>query len=144
MEYPNFHQLYLILTNQPSTLISKYVSKDFFIFMFLTHLQSHFSDLNKTLNILEPLLDPELTDEQSTTIAIDDTEVGDINLIHNSFFDVSSLVYSPPYSSIETKIFDYEHFEDLTITDYFMLLNEFAAILFGEHIFYEAIIKKQL
>lgn len=142
LNYPNLNQLLLLADNKKNVPLEKLFNKDYFFIMFIEHLYEHFSFMNRHFQILEPLLDPELDDEQFTTVALDDIELGEVSLLNNSFFDVSSLVYSSPTRLIQSTLLDFEQFDRLTLSDYLSIMNEFSAILIGEKIYYEKRIKK--
>lgn len=136
---PNLSQLTLLLNNNKDSYISKFIKIEDFIFTFLNHLQEYFQASNNKFKILEPLLDPEIELEQKTIVGINDTEIGEIHLLSNSLLSYSSLVYYSPSGLLEVHILDYEDYYELKISEYIILLNEFAYMIEGEKNLYEKI-----
>lgn len=137
MNNPNLSQLLFLLNNQKNPNVSKVIPKEDFAFSFIDHLTEHFSKNRMEFRILIPFIDPELEKEQETVLAIDGIEVGELHLLFNSFFDDSSLVYYSPSGLMELFLMEFENYEDFSLSDYILLLNEFAALLIGEKLLYQ-------
>lgn len=142
MNHTNFHQVLLLLDNQPHRLIHELFTKEEFFITFLYHLHENFSLMNVSFGVLEPLLEFELDQEQQTAISIDQIEVGVISLLKNSFFDVFSLVYSSTTKKIQFSILEFDRFEELTIFDYHTLVTEVSSVLIGEKLFYKTFVQR--
>jgi hypothetical protein len=134
---PNLSQLIFLLNNDKNAYLAKYVSKEDFLFVFIEHLIEFFKKNKSEFNILEPLLDPILEKEQQTILSVDGIEVGELHLLFNSFFDESSLVYYSPSGLLELNLFEFEDYIEFEISDYILLINEFAALLMGEKNLYQ-------
>lgn len=135
----NLSQMLFLLNNQKDSRINTYIEENDFIFVFIDHLSELFSKSNQTFKILEPLLDPELDNEQQTVLSLDSVEVGELHLISNSFFDDASLVYYSPSGLLELYIIEFDNYPSLLLSEYILLLNEFASVLIGEKQLYEKI-----
>jgi hypothetical protein len=81
---------------------------------------------NREFSILEPLLDSYFIEDKSTTLSLDNVELGEFHITE------SSLIYYSPSGLIESLVFNYEDYPILTIGDYTLILFEFCAHLFGE------------
>jgi len=142
VDYPSFSQLSLILKNDTDFKLSKLVDKDYFIVAFVEHMKEHFKNMKKQFSILTPLLDPCFEEEQCTTIFLDEIELGELCLIHNSVTEISSLVYSSSSGLIEIVIFESSDYEETTVSDYLLMMHEFSSMIVGEHLLYKEIKKK--
>lgn len=138
MKNPNLSQLLFLLNNQKNPNVSKIIPKEDFAFVFIDHLTEHFSKNHMTFRILVPFIDPEMEKEQETVLSIDGIEVGELHLLFNSFFDDSSLVYYSPSGLLEIILVEFDSYEDFSVSDYILLLNEVGALLIGEKHLYQS------
>lgn len=134
---PNLSQLHMYVLHNQEAYLHSFIEEEEFIFSFLKHITEHFQQHHALFRILEPLLDPSMTDEQQTVLSIDGVEVGELHLIFNSFFNQSSLVYYSPSGLLELFLLEYEDYKNLSCSDYLLLIHEFCALLSGEKTLYE-------
>lgn len=137
MKNPTLSQLHFYTHRNQETYLHSLIEEEEFIFSFLKHLMEYFQQHHAHFRILEPLLDPSMTPEQETVLCIDGVEVGELHLLFNSIFNVSSLVYYSPSGLLELFLLEFEDYKNLTCSDYLLLIHEFSALLMGEKNLYE-------
>lgn len=134
----NLSQLLFLSHNGNNELISNYFDFDFLLDSFFTHIQDFFDSSNMTLHIHTPLWSHELSsDSQTTPISLNNTELGNLSILHPSIYEISSLVYNSSTGLLEIIILSEQLFLSYSINDYLSILNEFAAMLIGEKAFYD-------
>lgn len=130
MSYPNYLQIAMLAKHKPRTKLAKHIEPSAFVFAFLTHVQEYFKEKNHVFRVLEPLLDSVFIEDKSTTLSLDHVELGELHLF------TSSLIYYSPSGLLESLVFNYEGYQEVSIGDYLLLLFEFCAHLFGESFLY--------
>jgi hypothetical protein len=135
----NLSQLTMMVANSKDLELSKVIDEKTLIFSFINHLKDYFSKTDQKFLLLEPLLDEELDSEQQTVLSIDGIEVGELLLLTNSFFEGSSLVHYSPSGLIESTLINSTLFHHYKVSDYLLMIHEFASVLLAEKLLYKKI-----
>lgn len=137
MKNPNFLQLSFLSRNKPNLKLYKYIDAQNFIYIFLEHLKEVFREKEIPFKILQPLLDPTFQEDKETVFSLSGVEVGSLNLLYNSNFGESSLIYFSPSGLLEVLLLNYEEFFHYTISDYVLVVSEFSSILQSQYDLYQ-------
>lgn len=137
----NLAQYHLLLQNNTDLPLSQILPLEDFLITFITHLNELFQESELTFKNLEPIITDIPEANQETTLSLNDIELGELFLIHDSSYLDTSLVYYSPYGLIESTIFRYEDYNNFSISDYVILVKEFSSHLLGEYLMYSQIEK---
>lgn len=130
-------QLHLLLQNETNNPLNRYIPQNELFVTFLVHLHDFFSQSGASFQNLQPVwLDMQDT-KQETAIALNGIELGELFLLHDSSSLDTSLVYYSPYATIESILLQFSAYEEYLLSDYVILLREFAFHLYGEYLLYK-------
>ncbi|PGK51559.1 hypothetical protein CN918_27595 [Priestia megaterium] len=131
-------QIIMLSKNGVNAPLLTYFDFDGLIDSFFTHLSDFFLSSNMEFKVLEPFLSHDFQEkQQSTSISLSGTKLGELCLSHNSIYDFSSLVYYSSTGLLETFVLNESLYTTYTINDYLAILHEFSSMLLGEKAFYD-------